>query len=251
MPRYRLQDDIHLPLPTALWVLAAHGYALFVPLVLVMAVNHHWAAVTEMTDYPGLFYVAAAVMMAGSAFEIGQNALDKWYLTADTGSVNGTGFCDFMFYWLIVGGQALLIIACQGAQQWVIWLSVLVVGIFPLLYFRQVAQLLPLAVVGLGSLVAAYLSFGDPVIFLQLLLSPLTMYFFSAMLITGNQALHGVTTLVASSGVLFLAWAIHGGAEGTPQSWLMIVVIAIVVGATARLFRPSLLGLAVTRRISG
>ena len=109
MTGYRVRSDIQLPLPTAIWVLAAHAIALFIPFVLIVAVNHHWAALQELTDYPVLFYVAAGVMMAGSAFEIAQNAVDKWYLTPATGSAEGTGFCDGMFFWLIVASQGLVL----------------------------------------------------------------------------------------------------------------------------------------------
>ena len=135
--------------------------------------------------------IAAAVMMAGSAFEIAQNGFDRWYLTAETGSAAGTGFSDFMFFWLIVMSQGLLIVACVGDQAWIIALCLLLVAAFPFLYFRQKMPFLPLSVLGVGSMIAAYLSFGDPVIFLQLLLSQGTMYFFRCLLQTGAQVLHG------------------------------------------------------------
>jgi len=248
MTGYRVRSDIQLPLPTALWVLAAHAIALFIPFVLIVAVNHHWAALQELTDYPVLFYVAAGVMMAGSAFEIAQNAVDKWYLTPETGSAEGTGFCDFMFFWLIVASQGLVLVACKGAHQWTIWLSVFMVVLFPFLYVRQKAHFVPLAVLGLGSTVGAYISFGDPVIILQLLLSPLTMYFFDGLLKTGNQILHGFTTLAASSGVLFLAWGMHGGSEGIPQSWFFVIAVILATVVIAAVIRPVLLALPATAR---
>jgi hypothetical protein len=248
MRGYRIQDDVQLPLPVAIWVLGAHGYALLVPLALVTAVYHHRDAVALQTAYPVLLYVAAAVMMAGSAFEIAQNAIDRWYLTAETGSAEGTGFCDFLFYWLIVASQALIVIACQGDHPWVVLASVIVVAAFPYFYLRQVAPFAPLAIMGAGSAVAAYLSFGDPVIFLQLLLAQATMYFFRCLLRTGAQVLHGFTTIAASSGVWFLAAAVHGGSTGTPRSWWFVVGVAAALVVAAALARPALLRLPITPR---
>ncbi len=247
---YRLQDDVHLPLPTAIWVLSAHFYGLVVPpLILIIAVYHHWEAVSANTVYPVLFFVAAAVMMAGSAFEIAQNAFDRWYLTAETGSAEGTGFSDFMFFWLIVASQGLLIIACQGDQAWIVLLCLLLMAAFPFLYFRQKISFLPLIVLGTGSVIAAYLSFGDPVIFLQLLLSQGTLYFFRCLLQTGAQVLHGFTPIAASSGILFLAWGIHGGSAGTPKTWVFVGVVAAAAILLAVLIRPALLHLPMTPRL--
>ena len=59
---YRIAQDVDLPLPTAVWVLGAHAYALLVPLVLVVAVTHHWTELVSLTAFPILFYVA--VMLA-------------------------------------------------------------------------------------------------------------------------------------------------------------------------------------------
>lgn len=246
--QYLIAADIQLPTGTAIWVLSAHLYALLLPLVLIMAVFHHWDALAELTAYPVLFYMAAGVMMAGSAFEISQNALDRWYLTAETGSAEGTGFCDFLFYWFIVASQGLVAVACMGDRDWVIVLAVFFTAVFPFLYIRQKLQFLPLTVLGLLATVAAWLSFEDPIIFLQLVLSPLTLYFFGLLLKTGNQVLHGFTTSAASSGVLFLAWGIHGGSEGTPQSWLTVIAAVIITGVAAVLLRPWLLRLPPTRR---
>jgi hypothetical protein len=244
---YELGRDVQLPLPVAIWVLGAHAYALFVPVILLLAIAHH-PEVAGAVDYPLMLYVAIGLMMAGSAFEIAQNAIDKWYLTPETGSAEGTGFCDFLFYWLIIASQAAIAIACVGSQSWVVALGVLGVLIFPVLYFRQTAQFAPLAVLGLLATVAAWWRFGDPVIFLQLLLTPLTMYFFGCLLKTGAQVLHGCTTAAASSGVLFVAWGIHGAATGQPQSWLTIALIAGVTGLVAIVLRPQLLRLSPTPR---
>ena len=243
---YRLSDDIRLPLPTAIWVLTMHLYALLVPLVLITALVHHWQGVAERVDYPILLFYATGIMMAGSAFEIAQNAIDKWYLTAEKGSAEGTGFCDFLFYWFIVASQGLVALACMGQNPLVLAISVAGIVFFPFFYLRQVAPFLPLAVLGFLAVATAYLRFEDPVIVLQLLLSPLTMYFFACLLKTGAQVLHGFTTSAASSGVLFLAWGIHGGVESQPQSWTFVLVIIGITVLLAALLRPLLLKLEQT-----
>jgi hypothetical protein len=248
---YRIKADIHLPTGTAIWVLGAHVYALLVPLVLIMAVHHHWDALGSLTAYPVLFYVAAGFMMAGSAFEVSQNTIDHWYLTPEKGSAEGTGFCDFMFFWLIVASQGLVAVACMGNHLWVVALAILFTLLFPVLYIRQTLPFVPLLVLGILAMVAAYLSFGDPIVFLQLVMSQLTMYFFGYLLKTGNQMMHGFTTLAASSGVFFLAWAIHGGITGMPQTWITVAVATLVTLAAALLMRPVLATLPATPRLLG
>jgi hypothetical protein len=246
--RYRIAADIQLPPATAFWVLSAHLFALLVPLVLIAAVYRHWDALAGLTAYPVLFYVAAGVMMAGSAFEVSQNAQDHWYLTPETGSATGTGFCDCMFFWCIVASQGLVAVACIGNHLWVPVLAVFFTLLFPFLYIRQTLPFLPLSVLGLLATVAAYLSLGDPVVLLQLVMSPLTMYFFRLLLKTGNQMLHACTTMAASSGVLFLAWGVHGGSEGMPQTWIVVATIAVVTLIAAAVMRPALASLPQTLR---
>ncbi len=116
----------------------------------------------------------------------------------------------------------------------------------PLLYGRGQAQFVPLAVVGLTAVASAYRSFADPVVVLQLVLSPLTMLFFASLLRTGNQALHGFTTLFASSGVLFLAAGIHGAATDQPLSWVAVGLIALVTGVAMVVLKPLLARLPAT-----
>ncbi len=245
---YRITDDIDLPLPTAIWVLGAHLYALLVPLVLVTAVTHHWDELATLTAYPLLFYVAAGVMMAGSAFEIAQNTIDRWYLTPESGSAKGTGFCDLLFYTCIVASQALVAVACMGDRIWVTLPAVVLTALFPWLYVHQLVQFLPMSLLGLLAAATAYTQLGQPVIFLQLLLVPLTLYLFGALLQTGNQVLHGFTTVAASSGVLFLSWGIHAGVAGEAHSWSRVLLIVSITGVLALLLRPWLYSLRPTPR---
>ena len=245
---YQLGRDVQLPFATAVWVLGAHLYAILVPVMLIVVLVRHWPAVVENTDYPAMLFVAAGLMMAGSAFEVAQNAVDQWYLTPETGCAEGTGFCDFLFYWFIVASQAAVAVASMGDSMWIVLGAVAGTCIFPFLYFRQVAHFAPLGALGLLSVLTAWWRFGDPVILLQLLLSPLTMYFFACLLKTGNQVLHGFTTVAASSGVVFLAWGIHGGSQGTPWSWTTVIVVFAAGLSLAAIIRPLLLRLPATPR---
>ena len=214
----------------AVWVLFAHLWALLLPLALVAVVVVHADFVAATADYPWVFYVTAGVMMAGSAFEIAQNTIDRWYLTPGCGSADGKSFCDMLFFWMIVMSQALVIVACVGTWWWLSAAVLALAAVYPWFYSRAQLTIVPLAVLGTGSVAAAWFTFGDPLIVLQLLVSPLTGAVFGALLRTGAQVLHGVTTLVASSNVLILAAAIAGAADGEPTSWWVAGGIALLAG---------------------
>jgi hypothetical protein len=245
---YNIKADIQLPIATAVWVLGAHLYALLVPLVFLLAVYHHWDFLAVNSTYPVLFYFSISAMTAGIAFELAQNAFDRWYLVPECGSAEGTGFCDFLSFWLFMLSQVMILIAFQGQYFWVLLPAVAAVFVFPLLYIRQSGYFGLIGVVGLSAAVAAYLRLGDPVVFLQLLMSSLTMLFFGALLKSGNQVLHGFTTVAATSGPLFLAWGIHGGASDSPQSWLFVLLTAFSAIAITALLKNRLAALPATVR---
>jgi hypothetical protein len=217
----------------AAWVLAAHLYATLVPLALCVAVYAHWDYLTVTTHNPFLFYVAVGLFCAGSAFEVAQNAVDKWYLTPESASANGAGFCDFLFYLMVTAGQAVCAMAIAGGTWWVHLIGTCALIAFPVLYFAQVGHFVPLTITNLLVVILAYNAFGDPIIFMQVLLVGVTMYFFTMLLKTGAQSIHGLTTVAASSGVWFLVWALHNGATGHQTSWALtstIFVAAVIVG---------------------
>jgi hypothetical protein len=224
--RNEVLATIEIRWPEAVWVLGAHAYALLIPLTLCAAVHAHYDFLLATTYKPYLFYIAAGLLTAGSAFEVAQNAFDRWYLTGETASANGTGFSDFLFYWLVTAGQALCAVAIGGDTWWVLLIALSAIAVFPVCYIKQVGHFAPLSVVSLLTVSLAYQAFGDPVIFLQLLLAGVTMYFFAALLKTGAQVIHGLTTLAASSGVWFFVWALHSAAAGVTHSWLLVLTIA-------------------------
>lgn len=236
-----LSAQIGLRGPVAVWVLAAHAWALLVPLALIAAVFFNSEFVAARTDFAWGFYVAAGIMMAGSAFEIAQNTIDRWYLTRECASAEGKSFCDLLFYWMIVASQAAVIVACYGSQLWLTLPVLLLTAVYPAFYVRAKLEIVPLALLGTGSVIALWFSFRDPLVLLQVMVAPLTGVFFSALLRTGAQSLHGFTTLVASSNGLFAAAAIFSSADDEPASWLLAsscaALLGVVICAVPRLTR--------------
>jgi hypothetical protein len=230
--RKAIAKQVQIRGAVAVWVLAAHAYGTLVPLVLVVAAALHWDYLQYATDRPWFLPGAAVLLATGSAFEVAQNAIDRWYLTPDTGSALQPAFCDFFFFVLITAGQACLAVALAGREGWVVALAASLVVAQVLCYLAQRAVFAPLAASGVLVAVLGFDRFGDPVIFLSLPVAGLTMYFFNALLKTGSQALHGFTTSSASSGPWFLVWGIANGAAGTPRSWGFVAAL-VVVGALA------------------
>jgi hypothetical protein len=233
----------------AVWVLGAHLYATLLPLILCVVVDHHWAYLSVRAHDPLLFYIAVGLLCIGSAFEVAQNTIDRWYLTPETASANGAGFCDFLFYWFVTAGQAVVAIAIDGGAVWVWSGATAAVLIFPLLYLKQVAIFAPMGVTGIMIAVVAYRTFGDPVIFLQLLLPVVTLYFFGLLLKTGAQVMHGFTTAAASSGIWFLVLAIHNGETSTPWSWTTVIVTVAATVLLGAALRPVLARLPASPRV--
>ncbi len=240
---------IEISWPVASWVLAAHLYALLLPLALCAAVQYYWSFLGETTAYPFLFFAAALLMCIASAFEVAQNTIDRWYLTPETASANGIGFCDFLFYWFITAGQAVMAVAIGGDSTYILAIAVLVVCVLPFAYIFQVAHFAPMSIAGILVVITAFRAFGDPVIFLQFLLVGLTMYFFSALLRTANQLLHGFTTACASSGLWFLIWAIHNSANEAAHSWTFVLGVCLAALIVAGLAWKPINNLPASRRV--
>jgi len=236
----RVVSEMDIRGPLAVWVLAAHLYALLVPLALIAVAWIYADYLAQVCDYPALLYFGAALFSTGSAFEVAQNAMDRWYLTPEVPSANGVGFCDFLSFWIVSFGQALIAIAIAGDSLWVWIVSGCLLLAFPLSYFLERAAHAPIGLMGIMVAVLAWRAFGDPVVFLLFAQTGLTLFFFAALLNTGAQVLHGFTTIVASSGALLVPWAIMNGATGRQLSWLAVGLILVGTLAVALLLRGPL-----------
>jgi hypothetical protein len=180
---------------------------------------------------------------------VAQNALDRWYLTPDTGSALAPAFCDSLFFASVTLGQSAIALALGGSEGWVVAIVAGSLVAAPVLYLAQRAMFLPLAVTGLLGTLLAYRAFGDPVVFLGLGLPALTLYFFGLLLRTGAQALHGCTTAAAASGLWFTILAIGSGAAGQPTPWAFVIATALAAGVGFLAIRPRLATLRPTPRV--
>jgi hypothetical protein len=239
-------SPVHLRGREAAWVLSAHLYALLVPLAFSLAIYHYWAYLTQATAKPFLLFVAAVLFAAGAAFEVAQNTMDNWYLTSESPSAKGRSLCDLLFYWCITAGQAVGAVAIAGERFWVVAIAAAAFVALPLIYLSGGPYFAALGAANLLAIACAFHAFGSPYVFMQLLMVAATVYFFEALLRTGAQALHGFTTVAASSGVWFLIIAIAQGASGDTAGWLALaltvagaVAIAVALWPTIRKLPPS------------
>ena len=243
-----LKAQIDLPAPVAVWVLAAHAVALLSPLALLWAVHANWNYVTAQANAPGFFYVAVAFMMASGAFEFAQNTQDRWYLLAGMGSTTRPALADFLFYMCNALSMLALITACIGGVWWLLSLGGLAAAVFAFLYLTGRQPFIAFGVLGFLSTLALFFTFDNPIVFLQLVTGQLTLYFFTLLLKTRAQSLHGCVALVSTSGLWVIAWAIHSSAQGRPQSWMLLIVLAVAIGVLAFALKPRLERLKATPR---
>lgn len=244
-----LKAQIDLPAPVAVWVFAAHAIALLSPLVLLWAVHANWDYVAIRASAPGFFYVAVAFMMASGAFEFAQNTADRWYLLPGMGSTTRPALADFLFYMCNALSMMALITACIGGVWWLLALSAVVAGVFAFLYLTGRQPYAAFGVLGFLSTLALFFTFDNPIVFLQLVTGQLTLYFFTLLLKTRAQSLHGCVALVSTSGLWVIAWAIYSSANGSPPGWLLLIVLAVAAGALALAFKPRLEKLKATPRL--
>ena len=79
---------------------------------------------------------------------------------------------------------------------------------------QKVTSLFALTIIGLANTISAYFLFEQIIIFLQFFSIALTVVFFNKLIQTENQLYHGLTTLFASSGIVFLYLAIELSSNG-------------------------------------
>ena len=204
---------INLKVKTALWVLPIHLFAFLLPITLIPILINHEIFLKEIIFNHSFLIYSMYILALGSLFEIIQNHKDGWFITADTASGNGFSFFDGLFTFFILLGQSLILISLIGQYKSVIALSLIALLIGPILYYKRKLVFLPTSVIGLLNTIVAFILFSETIIFMQLVMVGLTIFFFNRLLETNNQYFHGLTTLCASSGILFLVIAIKQSAS--------------------------------------
>ena len=70
----------------AVWIFPIHLYALLIPLILIPVVSNNRLLLEEKIFNVDLLFLAAAVLVLGSLFEIIQNHIDRWFVTSESAS---------------------------------------------------------------------------------------------------------------------------------------------------------------------
>jgi len=198
----------------ALWVFPIHLYALLVPFALISAILNHRLLLGETIFNVDLLFLASGILILGSLFEIIQNHIDRWFITAQSASGNGFSLIDGLFTFLILLGQALILIALVGQNNLIKMVAIACVISTPILYYKRMFVFFPTSLIGIINIIATFIIFKDWIIFLQLITIALTILFFNQLIKTGNQFYHGLTTFAASSGIWFLVIVINNSSYG-------------------------------------
>ena len=234
---------VDLPIATAVWVLTAHLVTLLSPLLISWAVQQHHAFLLTVMNAPKMLHVAAGLMMFGSAFEILQNSLDRWYLSTESRSL-----FDGLFGTCICFALATVVVACFGDQVWVRWAAYTVAASFPTLYVLGGPVEIIRGTLGAASVGSLYWTLTDPVVLLSFVSVFLTVFFFRLLMKTRAQSLHGATTLVNVLSALVIPWAIVNTASGTPMPWWQVLMVAAGLVGVALVAYPRLSNLPATPR---
>lgn len=243
----RLASEVDLPLAVGLWVLGAHALTLLSPLLLMWAATVHAEFLAQHMAHPALIYVGASVMMVGSALEIAQNTFDRWYLTADTGSALLPTLVACLFYTTICIGLLLVGVAVDDTP-WLVALMVCATLGTPILYLLDVPHHGMSGLLGAIVTLVLYRSFGDPSVFLFIVVSGSTGYFFTLLLKTESQALHGFTAIVNGVGTAIVAFSMHRSALGAPASWTNVGIDVVLYAGLLAAAYPTLSKLKPTPR---
>ena len=222
----RVANQIDLPSGTAWFVLLAHLFVLFSSLSVVVAVESHRAYLETVLYSPTLVSLGAGVYVAGIAFEVAQNAIDRWYLTEAT-----KGFCDMLFYTFMMAGFGLMTMGCID-NPWLWAAAIALVIAFPIAYLVDtVAQFPALGWSMILCDAAAYLALETPIIVLHTVITMIALGYLAILMKTHAQWLHGVAASLF--GLAIFAWpvAIASAASGSVLGWWETGAIALGAGA--------------------
>ena len=240
----RIGREVDIPAGVAVWVLGAHAVTLASPVLVVWVVFRHTDAVAGVLPHPFLVLVAAALFLVGSAFEIAQNTIDRWYYEGPY-----PAFSDLLFNTLIVGGLACLALAADPAP----WLVAVVVGatvIFPVLYLAGVVPYPAMGVVGLAAVWSLYQALQTPVVVLLLVFSTgLNLYLLAVIVRTRAQSIHGAIALSNGVGMAVIALSIAQALAPTrPTGWVPVLAVVVATAVAAGVAWRPLCDLAPTPR---
>ena len=196
------------------WIFPVHIFAFLIPLILVPAIIQNESFLIERIFQLNILFYAVLFLMGGSFFEIWQNHIDEWYVTEDSASGNGYSLLDGLFSFSILVGQCIILYALIGNLSVIKFSCLILILVMPMMYYKKILPFLPLTIVGIANTISAYLIFQEQVIFLQFLSIALTVICFNKLIETENQFYHGLTTLFASSGIIFLFLAIELSSNG-------------------------------------
>ena len=196
------------------WIFPVHIYALFIPLILIPAIIQNESFLNDRVFQQSIIFYGVIFLMAGSFFEVWQNHIDEWYVTDDSASGNGYSLFDGLFSFSILVGQCFILYGLIGNISLIKYLCLFLILIMPFLYYKKLLPFLPLTIIGLANTISAYFLFEQIIIFLQFFSVALTVIFFNKLVQTENQFYHGLTTLCASSGIIFLYLAIELSSNG-------------------------------------
>ena len=196
------------------WIFPVHIYALLVPLILIPAIIQNESFLNDRVFQQSIIFYGVLFLMAGSFFEVWQNHMDEWYVTGDSASGNGYSLLDGLFSFSILIGQCIILYALIGNLSVIKFSCLILILVMPIMYYRKILPFLPLTIIGIAKTITAYLIYKEEVIFLQFFTIALTVICFNKLIETENQFYHGLTTLFASSGIIFLYLAIELAANG-------------------------------------
>jgi hypothetical protein len=157
--------------------------------------------------------------------------------------------CDFMFNNLLVWAMVFATLAYAGDLYWLWWLSILLAVFAPIAYLMAWPSVPFRAIAGMVSLIAAYRSLPDPVLFFSLLSTFLTLFFLTILLKTHNQSMHGIVTIVNAMGLLMTPLAMYQVVNQQPSSLMVVVISSLLVIGVCLLLRKQLLKLPATPRL--
>lgn len=244
--RSRLRAEIDLPTPVAVWVLLAHALTLFSPLVLVFVVHRNTETLGTVLDAPFALHVGAALFFVGSAFEISQNTMDRWYYEGPY-----PAFADLLFNACIAFGLGAMGLAAGVDQWWVIAVVVVAAVAFPLLYLADQTPYPATGVLGIVAVGLLLDRLDNPAVVLLLVFTTgLNLYFLALIVRTKAQSLHGGIALTNGVGLLAVPLALQGWLDNAPMAWATVIAIAAGIALVAAAAYKPLSNLAPTRRPS-